>query len=232
MGLPRADRPRLFEPFYRGEQGPRHTVGTGHGARDYPRAARGGARPRVGRESSRRRRQVLDSGSGAKPPRARGVGRTMTRPARILLVDDETSIQKRADAAAGVARLRRRERDDRPRGAAGVRAGAGRPDRPGPWPAGSRRRRSVPAPAGLVAGADHRAVGARRGCRQDCGARSGRRRLRHEALQPRGAARENPRGAAPGLRCHRTGDRPRPARRPDDRLRSPSRARRRAGKSG
>ena len=70
-GIAPADKPRLFEPFYRGEQGPRHTRGHGHGAGDYPRAARRGARPRVGRESSRRRRQVLDPGSGAKPPRAR-----------------------------------------------------------------------------------------------------------------------------------------------------------------
>jgi two-component system sensor histidine kinase KdpD len=30
-GIAASDQPRLFEPFYRGEQGPRHTVGTGMG---------------------------------------------------------------------------------------------------------------------------------------------------------------------------------------------------------
>jgi two-component system sensor histidine kinase KdpD len=31
LGIKASDQPRLFEPFYRGEQGPRHTLGTGMG---------------------------------------------------------------------------------------------------------------------------------------------------------------------------------------------------------
>ena len=53
-----------------------------------------GERSRVGGKPSRGRRQVLDPRSGAEPSRTGGVGRVMTRPARILLVDDEPSIQK------------------------------------------------------------------------------------------------------------------------------------------
>src|SRR5262249_19182218 len=61
------------------------------GAVDRAWVARRRARPRVGRELRRRRRPVHDRGAGGAEA-ARGDG--VTPSARILLVDDELSIQR------------------------------------------------------------------------------------------------------------------------------------------
>ena len=70
-------------------------VGHRHGARDRERPARGRAGTRLGGESSRRRRRVHAAGAhgDARSRRPRGFAR-MTSPPRILLVDDEVSIQR------------------------------------------------------------------------------------------------------------------------------------------
>ena len=105
-GIADTDGPHLFEPFYRGEQASGTRSGTGMGPPSRRGLLGGGARSRVGGKPSRGRRQVLDPGSGAESSRAGGVGRVMTRPARILLVDDEPSIQKGLTPLLASRRLR------------------------------------------------------------------------------------------------------------------------------
>src|SRR5262249_54252000 len=72
-------------------------VRDGHGPVDRARAARRRARPDLGGELHGRRGAVHDRDSGRtkRRERARARGRShMTGPARILLVDDEPSIQR------------------------------------------------------------------------------------------------------------------------------------------
>ena len=140
-----------------------------------------------------------------------GAGRLadrMTPRSRILLVDDEVAIQR---AVGPLLRSRGYDVDDRRhrRGRAqdGRRADAGS-DRARSGPARSRRHRSLPARPRDVQGADRRALGAGRRGGQGERARSRRRRLRHQAVWPGGAAGAHSRGAAPrdvGGRCR---DRP------------------------
>ena len=87
-----------------------------------------------------------------------------------------------ASAGSAALKLRRRAR--------------ARSDRARSRPARSRRHRSLPAHSRDVEGADHRPVGARRRGRQGPRARSGRGRLRHQAVRTGGAAGAHPRRAA------------------------------------
>ena len=129
---------------------------------------------------------------------ARACGRSRhdrQRP-RILLVDDETAIQR---AVGPLLRARGYEVEIAASAAQALQAFAERPpdlivlDLGLPDLEGTEVCRRVRVD---VAGADRRAVGARRRGRQGAGARPRRRRLRHQAVRSRGTAGADPRRAA------------------------------------
>ena len=117
---------------------------------------------------------LVASGSGDKLRRGLAVARSVRARAeagglglsqgpRILLVDDEIAIQR---AVGPLLRSRGYDVDIAGTGAQALEMFAVRgpwPGRPRPGPAGSRRDRSVPAHSRDVCGANHRAVGTRRG---------------------------------------------------------------------
>ena len=118
-------------------------------------------------------------------------------------MDDDVSIQR---AVAPLLRSRGYHVDVVSTGVEAVKAVAderARPDRARPRPARPRRRRSLPPDARAHQGADRHPVGAQRGSREGRGARHRRRRLRHQAVRPRGTAGANPGRAAAGRRRRR-----------------------------
>ena len=156
----------------------------------------------------------------------------LDRPPRILLVDDEQSIQTLPQLPVAQGRLRGRAGERRPGGAGAVRRVDVRPRRARRDDAPPRRPRGVPAPAFAQLRADHHAHGEGRGDRQGPRPRARRRRLHHQALlaprvpQPR-EGRAAPRGHGPA----RLGDRRGAPRRPRaaHRLRQAQRPRARRG---
>ena len=169
-----------------------------HGPVDCPRAARGGARPGLGGELPGRRRRSSPSSSrsavaaNSKPP----ARRAMTDRPRILLVDDEVAIQR---AVAPLLRSRGYDVEIAGTGAQALASFAERaPDLVvlDLGLAGHGGHRGLPPDSRDVAGADHRAVGARRRGRQGERARPRRRRLRDQAVRPGGTAGAHPRRAA------------------------------------
>ena len=134
----------------------------------------------------------------------------------VLVVDDDPAMRRTlVDQPAGP-RLRGRDGGRRPVGPAGRRRADARrgPARPGA--ARPRRRRGAHAAAVLHAGPGDRGLGPHRVRRQGRGARPRRRRLHHQAVLDRGAARPDPghlapggpRGARPGRRGRRAAPRP------------------------
>ena len=201
-GIAPTDLPHLFDRFYRGDAAKARASGTGMGlwiARGLLAAEQ---RPRVGGESSGRRRGVHDGDSGLGEGRRhrRVAGRQMTARSRILLVDDEVAIQR---AVGPLLRSRGYEVDIAGTGADALRMVAehrARSDRAGSGTAGSGRHGSLPARPSRVSSADRRALGARRRGGQGQRARSRRRRLRDQAVWSRGAAGAHSRGACAARR--------------------------------
>ena len=122
------------------------------------------------------------------------------RPPRILLVDDEQSIQTLLSYPAAQGRLRGRAGRRRPRGARALRRDDLRPRRARRDDARARRPRGLPAACARAQhGADHHAHRQGRGDRQGPRPRARRRRLHHQAVlaarvpQPR-EGRAAPRG--------------------------------------
>ena len=94
-GIAPADLAHVFERFYRGETREDPCLGHRHGPVDRSRTAGGRRRPRVGREPPGRRGAVHDRRSRVREGRrSRGPAARMTHLSRILLVDDETAIQR------------------------------------------------------------------------------------------------------------------------------------------
>ena len=191
-GIPRDERERVFEPFYRGPAAERNaTPGSGlglslvrhvvraHGGRVHVEGARGrgrGRRPRAARRATAERR-------GRERPRAAGRGRADPRP-------DAHGPAARRGLRGRLGRDRRRGLPARPR-----RVLRHRPARRGPPRQGRLRRPARPAPAARGhAGPDAHRPRPGRGPRAR--PEAGRRRLPAEALRHDGAARAHRGGAA------------------------------------
>ena len=140
-------------------------------------------------------------------PRERGSA--LSTSTVVLVVDDEPQISAVSQAEPRGCRIQAAHGRDRRRGAQAHRDARARRRRARSRPAGYGRQGRDQGRARMVAGADHRAFGARPRGRKDRRARSRRRRLREQALRHRRADGAHPHAPAP----------PQPRGRRDDRVR-------------
>ncbi len=117
-------------------------------------------------------------------------------PRLVLVVEDEVPVLRFLRTTLGCPRLLHRRGRHRSAGPRRRRDPNTRPHPPRPGPARHRWSRSHATHPRVVGDAHHRPFGPRSGARQDRGSGRGRRRLSHQALQRRGAARPHARRAA------------------------------------
>ena len=211
----------MFERFYRADQArSRRTGGTGlglsivkhavqrHGGEVvlWSRPGRGStftirlpADRRPARPGAAQRSASAPSGRGSRPRRPEQYPRTETpydsRPDRR----GRAGSRRPARLPPAPRGIRGRDRRGRARGAHGVPRARSRHHPARPHAARDAGHRGVPAGAGEFGRADHHADGEGLRGRHRRGARTRRRRLRHEALLVAGAARADARRAAPSV---------------------------------